>query len=64
MYAIRSYYAIVVAINKIDKPNALPDRVKQQLTEHELVHPDESPDDRPLPYLDMPRQRGGVRHDP
>jgi len=28
---------IVVAINKIDKPNANPDRVKQQLTEEELV---------------------------
>ena len=28
---------IVVAINKIDKPNANPDRVKQQLAEHELL---------------------------
>ena len=28
---------IVVAINKIDKPGAAPDRVKQQLTEYELV---------------------------
>ncbi|MFW6035798.1 MAG: translation initiation factor IF-2 [Halothermotrichaceae bacterium] len=28
---------IVVAINKVDKPNAQPDRVKQQLTEHGLV---------------------------
>lgn len=28
---------LVVAINKIDKPNAQPDRVKQQLTEHEVV---------------------------
>jgi translation initiation factor IF-2 len=28
---------IVVAINKIDKPEAQPDRVKSQLTEHELV---------------------------
>lgn len=28
---------IVVAINKIDKPNANPQRVKQQLTEHGLV---------------------------
>ncbi len=28
---------IIVAINKIDKPNAEPDRVKQELTEHGLV---------------------------
>lgn len=28
---------IVVAINKMDKPGANPDRIKQQLTEHELV---------------------------
>ena len=28
---------IVIAINKIDKPTAVPDRVKQQLTEHGLV---------------------------
>ncbi|NIM02322.1 MAG: translation initiation factor IF-2 [Acidobacteria bacterium] len=28
---------LVVAINKIDKPNAQPDRVKQQLAEQELV---------------------------
>jgi len=28
---------IIVAINKIDKPDANPDRVKQQLTEHGLV---------------------------
>lgn len=28
---------IIVAINKIDKPEANPDRVKQQLTEHGLV---------------------------
>lgn len=29
--------SIIVAINKMDKPEANPDRVKQQLTEHELV---------------------------
>ena len=29
--------SIIVAINKIDKPGANPDRVKQQLTEHGLV---------------------------
>src|SRR3989338_9450618 len=28
---------IIVTINKIDKPDANPERVKQQLTEHELV---------------------------
>ncbi|KUK10530.1 MAG: Translation initiation factor IF-2 [Clostridia bacterium 41_269] len=28
---------IIVAINKIDKPNAAPDRVKQQLTEYGLI---------------------------
>jgi len=28
---------VLVAINKMDKPEANPDRVKQQLTEHELV---------------------------
>ncbi len=28
---------IIVAINKMDKPTANPDRVKQELTEHELV---------------------------
>ena len=28
---------VVVAINKMDKPDASPDRVMQQLTEHELV---------------------------
>ncbi|MEO9256649.1 MAG: translation initiation factor IF-2 [Tepidiformaceae bacterium] len=28
---------IIVAINKIDLPGAIPDRVKQQLTEHSLV---------------------------
>ncbi len=29
--------SIIIAINKIDKENANPDRVKQELTEHELV---------------------------
>ncbi len=31
---------IIVAINKIDKPNANPDRVKQELSEHELISED------------------------
>ncbi len=29
--------SIIVAINKMDKPGANPERIKQQLTEHELV---------------------------
>ena len=28
---------VIVAINKMDKPEANPDRIKQQLTEHELI---------------------------
>ncbi len=28
---------IIVAVNKMDLPNANPDRIKQQLTEYELV---------------------------
>ncbi len=31
---------IIVAINKIDKPGANPDRVKQELTEHEIIATD------------------------
>ena len=31
---------IIVAVNKIDKPNANVDRVKQELTEYELVAED------------------------
>lgn len=31
---------IIVAVNKMDKPEANPDRVKQQLTEHELIPED------------------------
>ncbi len=31
---------IIVAINKIDKPSANPDRVKRELTEHEIVTED------------------------
>lgn len=29
--------AIIVAINKMDKPTANPDKIKQQLTEHEII---------------------------
>ena len=32
--------SVIVAINKMDKPGANPDRVRQQLTEHELVPED------------------------
>lgn len=38
--------SIIVAINKMDKPTANPDRVKQQLTEYELV-PEEWGGDTP-----------------
>ncbi|EEG76772.1 translation initiation factor IF-2 [Dethiobacter alkaliphilus] len=31
---------IIIAVNKIDKPNANPDRVKQQLAEYELIPED------------------------
>ncbi|MGF1540705.1 MAG: translation initiation factor IF-2 [Pleurocapsa sp.] len=31
---------IIVAINKVDKPEANPDRIKQELTEHQLVPED------------------------
>src|SRR3546814_17760767 len=31
---------IIVAINKIDKPGANPDRVKQELLQHELITED------------------------
>ena len=31
---------IMVAVNKIDLPNANPDRVKQQLSEHDLIPED------------------------
>ncbi len=36
-HAKASKVPIIVAINKIDKPDASPDRVKQQLTEYELT---------------------------
>ncbi|MGN0550296.1 MAG: translation initiation factor IF-2 [Acutalibacteraceae bacterium] len=38
--------SVIVAINKMDKPGANPDQVKQQLTEHELV-PEEWGGDTP-----------------
>jgi translation initiation factor IF-2 len=36
-HALAAKVPIIVAINKIDKPEAKPDRIKQQLTEHNLV---------------------------
>ena len=36
-HAMAAGVSIIVAINKMDKPEANPDRVMQQLTEHELV---------------------------
>lgn len=36
-HAKEAKVSIIVAINKIDKPEANPDRIMQQLTEHELV---------------------------
>ena len=36
-HAVAAKVPIIVAINKMDKPEAKPDRIKQQLTEHNLV---------------------------
>lgn len=36
-HAVAAKVPIIVAINKMDKPDATPDRIKQQLTEHNLV---------------------------
>ena len=36
-HALAAQVPIIVAINKMDKPDARPDRIKQQLTEHNLV---------------------------
>jgi len=36
-HAQAAHVPIIVAINKMDKPDARPDRIKQQLTEHNLV---------------------------
>ncbi|OGC03942.1 translation initiation factor IF-2 [candidate division WOR-1 bacterium RIFOXYA12_FULL_43_27] len=40
---------IIVAINKVDKPDSNPDKVKQQLTEHKLVSEDWGGDTIMLP---------------
>ncbi len=47
---------IVVALNKIDKPNANPDRVKQQLAENELVPDDWGGDVMVVPVSAKKRQ--------
>ncbi|MBS7263153.1 MAG: translation initiation factor IF-2 [Eubacteriales bacterium] len=39
-HSVAAGVPIIVAINKMDKPTANPDRVKQQLTEHNLVPED------------------------
>ncbi len=36
-HAVAAKVPIIVAMNKMDKPEAKPDRIKQQLTEHNLV---------------------------
>jgi len=49
---------IIVALNKIDKPNANPDRVKQQLAEQELVPDDWGGDTTVVPV--SAKQRQGI----
>ena len=47
---------IIVAINKMDKPSANPDRVMQQLTEYDLVPEEWGGDDHLLPDLRQDRR--------
>ncbi|MDQ5983126.1 MAG: Translation initiation factor IF-2 [Eubacteriales bacterium SKADARSKE-1] len=49
--------SIIVAINKMDKPGANPDAVKQQLTEHELV-PEEWGGDVPCIPISAKKREG------
>ena len=49
--------SIIVAINKMDKPGANPDNVKQQLTEHEVV-PEEWGGDTPCIPISAKKQQG------
>lgn len=51
---------IVVAINKIDKHNANPDRVKQELTEHNLVIEEWGGDVIAVPV--SAKERTGIEH--
>lgn len=49
--------SIIVAINKMDKPGANPDNVKQQLTEHEIV-PEEWGGDTPCIPISAKKRQG------
>lgn len=49
--------SIIVAINKMDKPGANPDNVKQQLTEHEIV-PEEWGGDTPCVPISAKKRQG------
>ena len=49
---------IIVALNKVDKPNANPDRVKQQLAEQELVPDDWGGDTTVVPV--SAKQKTGI----
>lgn len=49
--------SIIVAINKMDKPGANPENVKQQLTEHEII-PEEWGGDTPCIPISAKKQQG------
>jgi len=51
---------IIVAINKIDKPGANPERVKQELTEYELVAEEWGGDTIMVPV--SAKQRTGIEN--
>jgi translation initiation factor IF-2 len=48
-HAQAAHVPIIVAMNKMDKPDAMPDRIKQQLTEHNIVVEDYGGDVPALP---------------